>query len=347
VKISMIARAMVVLAAIAVGVQAQGTKTLGWFGNSFSDAGHIFDMTQKMTNCQTCGVTSGLTLNTTPYIYPSCWLSCHEVQWPAFAKIDSAHYNYVVAQDNVANFMVLGGSGTQKNNADQLTTWATHAKNAGGKLVIEEMWLRVGTFEMTQTNQNFADRWYDSVARATNSILVPCGHAWFSAYQANPNLEFIEPNWNDAMHPGSFTAYLNTCCFFAALTGKSPVGDTWQKVWFGDTITLSAADAAFAQQKAWEAYQYFNPASRVSAATVPIKATGGFTANYSPENRMLAASGVDIRSLRIVGPNGVRVAVMQAGETRAKVPGGLLPGLYFVKAQSAGAWKTATLRIVR
>jgi hypothetical protein len=246
------------------------SASMVWFGNSYSDAGQIWSNVPKMITGN-YGVAKNLTIDSlNPKIYPSCWLSCHELTWPAFTVIDSGHYNYVVAQDNNPAYCYpLNASGSAAE-ANELTNWADHAKAAGGVLVIEQIWLNTSG-NYPQAAQDRVDQWYDSLARATNSILAPCSHAWWIARQAQPGLEYIAPNWNDGAHPGTFGAYLNECSFFAALTGVSPVGLTFKQVTEGSVVTLSDADALFAQQKAWEAYQYFMPANDLTISN--------FTAN--------------------------------------------------------------------
>jgi hypothetical protein len=187
------------------------------------------------------------------------------------------------------------------------------------------------------------------VARATNSILSPCGHAWFYAYKQKPNLEYIEPNWNDAMHPGSFTAYLNTCCFYAVLTGKSPVGHTWHKVWFGDTITLPDSTALFAQQKAWEAYQYFNGGVGVqnSAQARSTHATfSGIRCEVFADR--ITVTGENILETRLTRLDGTRVAVTSKvanGKASMALPGVMAPGAYLVQSRSNLGWQSQRITL--
>jgi hypothetical protein len=293
-------------------------ESMVWFGNSYSDAGTIYRNIPAMINCN-CGVTENLTIDSLcPKIYPSCWLGCHETMWPAFTVIDSGHYNLVVAQNNVADWVVQSYSSEGPTDANQLTTWADHAKGAGGVLVIEQIWLST-TNTFAQSAQDKADFWYDSVARATNSIMAPCGHAWWIARQARPNLEYIAPNWSDGHHPGTFSAYLNQCVFFATLTGVSPVGLNYKKTTFGSDITLPDSDALFAQQKAWEAYLYFHQPTNLAitnftanppASLFGVQTSVTFSATVTDDKPL---SGVVIDLSTIGGPRSV--AMTASGNT--------------------------------
>jgi hypothetical protein len=252
---------------IVPGFIVQAATTMLWFGNSYTEAGRQWGMLPKMINCTSnCGTAepSNMTIAITTELVPSCWLDCHETNG-AFNKIDQGHYNLVFAQGSLANWLWRDYAyGTNLlNNSTQMVSWANHARSAGGKLVIEQMWIAIGVPDHCDETQTRSDWWYDSITTATNSIMVPSGHAWYAAYKERPNLEYIDPAWNDGCHPGRFGAYLNVCCQYAALTGRSPVGSTWHKVHMGDTITLTDDEALFAQQKAWEAYLFFKSPTAV------------------------------------------------------------------------------------
>lgn len=53
-------------------------------------------------------------------------------------------------------------------------------------------------------------------------LVAPCRSAWKQVRSEWPDLELH--NLPDSFHPGTLGKYLNLCCFYAAVTGKSPVG---------------------------------------------------------------------------------------------------------------------------
>lgn len=51
---------------------------------------------------------------------------------------------------------------------------------------------------------------------------APCSSAWARVYRGRPELALQHPK--DASHPGDVGHFLNLACFYATLTGESPVG---------------------------------------------------------------------------------------------------------------------------
>jgi hypothetical protein len=348
--VSKISCAALLAALLSSNVMAERIASMVWFGNSYSDAGRIFKNIPKMVN-GSYGITEDLTFDSVnEKIRPSCWLDCHESVWPAFDVIDSGHYTYVVPQSNVA-YWADNKTGLSEGNT--LARWATRAKNAGGVLLIEQMWLPLDV-TFPQSTQDYCNVWYDSIAQVTNSLIAPCGLAWWLARQERPNLEYIEPNWNDGRHPGTFSAYLNQCAFYATLTGVSPVGITFKTTNFGSDITLSDADALFAQQKAWEAYQLFYPANRPvisnftatpSASVSGVQASATFSATVTATNPITSV----VLDLASVGGSS-NVAVTGSGNSYSytySVPGSVPVGPKTVSLRAtdnAGNYAIARLR---
>jgi hypothetical protein len=53
-------------------------------------------------------------------------------------------------------------------------------------------------------------------------LFAPCSTAWERVRELKPDLKLH--NLPDTVHPGTLGHYLNLCCFYAAMTGKSPEG---------------------------------------------------------------------------------------------------------------------------
>ena len=53
-------------------------------------------------------------------------------------------------------------------------------------------------------------------------LFAPCSTAWARVYAEKPDIALQHPN--DNSHPGDAGHFLNLACFYAALTGESPVG---------------------------------------------------------------------------------------------------------------------------
>src|SRR5512140_3001631 len=177
--------AAALLTIISLNIEAQSAKRMLWFGNSLTGCG--YNTVQPMVNCTSnCGVAepSGMKLKITPVDVPSCWIDCHENQG-AFSKIDSGQYDIVYVQDNTENWIFGSNASSRVPTAATYMEWATHAKNAGGILVFPQMHFSGGVLP-SASQQDLSDWWYDSLARATNSIMVPFGKAWHIAMSERP-----------------------------------------------------------------------------------------------------------------------------------------------------------------
>jgi hypothetical protein len=81
---------------------------------------------------------------------------------------------------------------------------------------------------------------YAAVGSEIGADVVPVGVAWQVAHQQQPDLGLW--SW-DGTHPSTAGSYLDACMFYAALTGRSPVGNPY-------TAGLDPSQARFLQQTA-------------------------------------------------------------------------------------------------
>ena len=89
---------------------------------------------------------------------------------------------------------------------------------------------------------------YTTAGNANDMLVIPAGLAFARAVAQRPELELYQP---DKRHPSPAGTYLAVCTTYAALYGKSPVGNPY-------TAGLDAATARFLQETAWEtARAYF------------------------------------------------------------------------------------------
>jgi hypothetical protein len=346
----------VAILALAVCVQAQTPKRVCWWGNSYSEAGRQNLMLPKMINCDTCGINSGMKITiASSKMVGGCDFSCLEGQG-LLADIDTGHYDIVMGVDgHVAGWFWMFYEGQKNSNAAIITDLANHAKAAGGILALEQEWVQITNPPHPDFTQTKSDFWYDSLRRATGCILIPSGNAWWGAYRENPNLEYISPEWNDGSHPGKFTAYLNMCCMFASLTGISPVGHKWKSVSMdGQTLTtLIPSEALFAQQQAWDAYQYFQTHSPIPDPDHPTKnqvikrenSRNLFQAAYEPSSRIVKMAGTGITGLRIIRMDGSIVAAANPGEMSLRLAGDIPQGMYLAQAFYGRSPQSVLIRI--
>ena len=86
---------------------------------------------------------------------------------------------------------------------------------------------------------------YTVAGNANNALVIPAGLAFARARTAQPELNLYAP---DKRHPSLAGTYLAACTTFAALTGRSPVGNSYYAGIDGPT-------AKFLQQVAWDTVQ--------------------------------------------------------------------------------------------
>lgn len=91
---------------------------------------------------------------------------------------------------------------------------------------------------------------YTREANANGALVIPAGLAFARAIKLRPDLEFYQ---KDKRHPQRIGSYLGACTAFAALTGKSPVGNSY-------TADLDPETAKFLQTVAWDTVQEFTGA---------------------------------------------------------------------------------------
>jgi hypothetical protein len=100
---------------------------------------------------------------------------------------------------------------------EALQAYCEAIKKAGGEPIIYEMgWGKTAKEEQGRARlKALADA--NQVKR-----YVPCSAAWARVYRDKPDLKLQHPQ--DGAHPGDLGHFLNVACFYAVLTGGSPLG---------------------------------------------------------------------------------------------------------------------------
>ncbi|MET0968824.1 MAG: DUF4886 domain-containing protein [Tardiphaga sp.] len=86
---------------------------------------------------------------------------------------------------------------------------------------------------------------YTIAGNDNDALVIPAGLAFARMRARQPELNLYQP---DKRHPTLAGTYLASCVTFAALTGRSPIGNTYH-------AGLDAPTAAVLQQTAWETVQ--------------------------------------------------------------------------------------------
>jgi len=88
---------------------------------------------------------------------------------------------------------------------------------------------------------------YTTAGNANNALVIPAGLAFAKAVGKQPELNLYAP---DKRHPSLAGTYLASCVVFAALTGRSPVGNSY-------LAGIDPPTAKFLQEVAWDTVQEY------------------------------------------------------------------------------------------
>jgi hypothetical protein len=108
-------------------------------------------------------------------------------------------------------------TGTGNAHVDAITRYCEAIRAAGGEPVFYEMgWAR------TEREAEGRARIFQLAVKNKVRLYAPCSSAWDCVMRERPGLALQHPK--DGAHPGDTGLFLNLACFYAALTGESPVG---------------------------------------------------------------------------------------------------------------------------
>ena len=130
------------------------------------------------------------------------------------------------------------------------TVFTEHAKKnsdivrtKGAKPVFFMSWAYADKPEMTA---QLAEA-YTIAGNANNALVIPAGLAFARALDKQPEINLYAI---DKRHPSAAGTYLASCVVFAALTGRSPVGNAY-------LAGLDAQTTTFLQNIAWDTVQEY------------------------------------------------------------------------------------------
>jgi hypothetical protein len=108
-------------------------------------------------------------------------------------------------------------NGAGNAHAEAVTKYCAAIRAAGGEPMFYEMgWAR------TDREAEGRARILQLAVKNKIRLFAPCSTAWARVYRERPDLALQHPK--DGSHPGDAGHFLNLACFYAALTGESPVG---------------------------------------------------------------------------------------------------------------------------
>jgi len=105
----------------------------------------------------------------------------------------------------------------QPDHATAVTTYCKAIRAAGGEPMFYEMGWGKDDKHVEGRKRILALAKQNQI-----KLFAPCSTAWARVYAEKPDLALQHPQ--DNAHPGDAGHFLNLACFYAALTGESPVG---------------------------------------------------------------------------------------------------------------------------
>ena len=121
----------------------------------------------------------------------------------------------IVVLQTVCSFITDEQTGSA--HADAVTRYCQAIRAAGGEPMFYEMGWGKNDREAEGRGRIFELAVKNRIRR-----YAPCSTAWARVYRERPELALQHPQ--DNSHPGDLGHFLNLACFYAALTGETPVG---------------------------------------------------------------------------------------------------------------------------
>ena len=141
-------------------------------------------------------------------------------------------------------------------------------RDAGGEPVLyEKGWTR----DREESNRGQIACFQAAVRN--RCAVAPCRTAWRRVWREQPELDL---HYSDGKHPGALGAYLNMCCLFAAMTGKSPVGvpsdiRAWGELSVHDNEDNAAAEREAAKARGEEIFSWQVKNQVINVPVQPVK----------------------------------------------------------------------------
>ena len=164
-------------------------------------------------------------------------------QAPALpAMLKSRKWDVVILQGN-SNEPLPGNKKRHDDFVETAKAFDRQIDAAGAQTAFYMTWAYQDKPEMT--GELAAE--YEKVGNETDALVVPVGLAFARVREARPSLVM---HVEDKMHPTLPGTYLAACTFYAALFGKTPVGNPY-------IAGLDPELAKFLQQAAWDTVRQY------------------------------------------------------------------------------------------
>ena len=257
-------------------LNAQTTKKVLFLGNSYT---YYFDMPVIV---EQLALSNGDTLIHDKNTPGGHKLIEHAANAISLNKIQSNNWDHVVLQDHSLRpaYYPL----EHYNGAEQLLQLINSNGTCLNKAIFYMTWGRESSSNYPYyTHQQLTTDGYNATANIFDTEVSPVGVAWKKVRDDGDPVDLYDTDGSHQSYAGS---YLSACVFYATIFDKSPVGLSY-------TGSLSASDAAYLQQKAFEAYNEYVALGLIHTGASPDTATDVYRAklnNTEPQLNNLIAN---------------------------------------------------------
>lgn len=186
------------------------TTRILFIGNSYTYAGMGEQNPEIPFRLKEMGALYKKNIQTGFIVKGGAQLEQHWKDGKALHMIQNGHYNFVVLQDqSSAAFRSLNSF------REYAVKFDSAIKRSSAKTVLYMTW---GYSDRPKMVDTIAYE-YNRLGKDLGAIVAPCGLAWKSFFEKNPNIEL---HISDKSHPRTEGVYLNTCVFYQTLFGKIP-----------------------------------------------------------------------------------------------------------------------------
>lgn len=257
-------RLMIIIILSFFALNAQTTKEVLFLGNSYT---YYNDMPNIIEQLALSGGDTLIHDQNTPGGYK---LIEHATNSTSVNKIRSNDWDYVVLQDQSltpAYYYIEFYTG-----AEQLIQLINANEPCLNKTIFYMTWGRENSSSYPyDTHQQRTTDAYNTVADIFDTEVAPVGAAW---KKVRDDKDPIDLYYSDGSHPSYAGSYLAACVFYATIFDQSPVGLSY-------TGSLSADDASYLQQKAFEACNEYVALGLIHTGTSPDTITDVYTAHLN------------------------------------------------------------------
>ncbi len=221
-------------------INAQITKKVLFLGNSYTYTYNVPNTIKLLANAANDNLEFDINA---PGAYT---LLKHAANTTTLTKIDSKNWDHVVLQEqSVTPFYFPNQFFT---GTTQLISKINTTSTCKNKIILFMTWGRKNNPTLSYNEmQKLLTNNYNEVAAKSEAEVAPVGIAWKKVRDDNDPVNLYS---GDGSHQSFAGTYLAACVFYATIFDKTPVGLTY-------TGSLSAENAKYLQEKAYEAYQEY------------------------------------------------------------------------------------------